>query len=96
MCTHIINIKKKITLNNQKYNNFCSYGIFSWGLKNEFETAVVNVPSVFEPLKFYCRLFVMTRLARWSPKTPGPSCSKLTISLVNVSLKFQMLISQIS
>ena len=27
---------------------------FSQGLKNEFETAVVNEPSVFEPLKFYC------------------------------------------
>ena len=24
------------------------------GLKNEFETAVVNEPSVFEPLKVYC------------------------------------------
>ena len=23
------------------------------GLKNEFETAVVNEPSVFEPMKFY-------------------------------------------
>ena len=28
---------------------------FSYGLKNEFETAVVNEPSVFEPLKFYCK-----------------------------------------
>ena len=27
---------------------------FSKGLKNEFETAVVNEPSVFEPLKFSC------------------------------------------
>ena len=27
---------------------------FSQGLKNEFEKAVVNEPSVFEPLKFYC------------------------------------------
>ena len=27
---------------------------FPKGLKNEFETAVVNEPSVFEPLKFYC------------------------------------------
>ena len=27
---------------------------FSNGLKNGFETAVVNEPSVFEPLKFYC------------------------------------------
>ena len=26
---------------------------------------------------------------------PGPGCSKLTTSLVNVSLKFQMLISEI-
>ena len=29
---------------------------FSEGLKNEFETAMVNEPSVFEPLKFYCNL----------------------------------------
>ena len=29
---------------------------FSLGLKNEFETAVVNEPSVFEPLEFYCIL----------------------------------------
>ena len=27
--------------------------------------------------------------------TPGPGCSKLTVSLVNVSLEFQMLISEI-
>ena len=27
---------------------------FSKGLQNVFETAVVNEPSVFEPLKFYC------------------------------------------
>ena len=26
----------------------------SRGLNNEFETAVVNEPSVFEPLKVYC------------------------------------------
>ena len=31
-------------------------GFFSKGLKNEFETAVANEPSVFEPLKFYCYL----------------------------------------
>ena len=28
-------------------------GFFSMGLKNEFEKAVVNEPSVFEPLKVY-------------------------------------------
>ena len=32
-------------------------GYFTYGLKNEFETAVVNQPSVFEPLKFYCSHF---------------------------------------
>ena len=40
--------------NHPKLSQICSYGIFSKGLKNEFETAMVNEPSVFEPLKFYC------------------------------------------
>ena len=34
-------------------------GFFPKGLQNEFETAVVNEPSVFEPLKFYCIWFCM-------------------------------------
>ena len=37
-----------------KLSQICSYGNFSKGLKNEFERAVVNEPSVFEPLKCYC------------------------------------------
>ena len=37
-----------------KLSQICSYGYFSKVLKNAFETAVVNEPSVFEPLKFYC------------------------------------------
>ena len=28
--------------------------LFSKGLKKDFETAMVNEPSVFEPSKFYC------------------------------------------
>ena len=44
-------LKKKIKLN---YSKSAAMGLFSYGLKNEFETAVVNEPSVFEPLKFYC------------------------------------------
>ena len=47
----IFNIKKKINLN---YPKSAPTGFFSKGLKNEFETAVVNEPSLFEPLKFYC------------------------------------------
>ena len=47
----IFNIKKE---SHSKLSQICSYGIFPKGLKNEFETDVVNDPSVFEPLKFYC------------------------------------------
>ena len=46
----IFNIKKKFTLN---YPKFAAVGFFQ-GSKNEFEAAMVNEPSVFEPLKFYC------------------------------------------
>ena len=37
-----------------KLSQICNYGICPKGPKNEFETAVVNEPSVFEPPKFYC------------------------------------------
>ena len=47
----IFNMNKKNILN---YPKSAARGFFSKGLKNEFETAVVNKPSVFEPLKFYC------------------------------------------
>ena len=53
MSTHNIPIliqKRK----HPKLSQICSCGIFSKGLKNEFEIAVVNEPSVFELLKFYC------------------------------------------
>ena len=43
-------LKKKKNLN---YPKSAAMGFFSKGLKNEFETAVVNEPSVFEPSKFY-------------------------------------------
>ena len=54
----IFNVKTKITLN---YSKFAAMSFCSKGLKNEFETAVVNEPSVFEPLKFYC-IFVLDAL----------------------------------
>ena len=43
-------IKKK----NLNYPKSAAMGFFSKGVKNEFETAMVNEPLVFEPLKFYC------------------------------------------
>ena len=48
----IFNMTKKNTIN---YPKSAATGFFSKGLKNEFETAMVNEPSVFEPLKFYCK-----------------------------------------
>ena len=50
----IINIKKENHTNYPKYNNVCSYGSFYLKTQNDFKIAVVNEPSVFEPLKFYC------------------------------------------
>ena len=47
----IFNMKKE---KHPKLSQICSYRIFSEGLKNSFEAAVVNELSVFEPLKFYC------------------------------------------
>ena len=46
----IFNIKK----NHPKLSQICSMSFCSKGLKKEFETAVVNEPSMFEQLKFYC------------------------------------------
>ena len=51
--------KKKITLNYLK----SALWDFSKGLKNQFERAMVNEPSVFEPLKFYCILEPQTTRA---------------------------------
>ena len=53
--------KKKFTLNYPKY---AAMRFFSKGLQNEFETAVVNEPSVFKPLKFYCsKCFIFTAVS---------------------------------
>ena len=42
--------------NHQIIPNLHLWDFFFKGPKNEFETAVVNETSVFEPLKFYCTL----------------------------------------
>ena len=53
----IFNIKKKITL---IYPKSAAMGFCSKGLKNKFETVIVNEPSVFEPPKFYCTCLYLT------------------------------------
>ena len=42
------------TKNHPNLSQICSYEIFAKGLKNEFDSAVVNESTVFEPLKCYC------------------------------------------
>ena len=47
---------------------------FSKGLKNKFETAMINEPSVFEPLKFY-RIFSPTFLSVFGKISGYGQCS---------------------
>ena len=53
----IITMNMKNCLN---YPKSADMGFFSKGLKNEFEATMVNEPSVFEPLKFYCIWIIRT------------------------------------
>ena len=54
MSTHNIHFQYKIE-HHPKLIQICSCKIFfPGGLKKEFETAMVNEPSVFVPSKFYC------------------------------------------
>ena len=48
-------ISQYIKENHPKLSQICNYAIFSKGPKNEFEAAMVNKPSVFEPPKCYCK-----------------------------------------
>ena len=57
----ISNIKRKI---DRKHFKSAAMGLFL-ELKHEFETAVVNEPSVFEPLKFYCIPNIKCKTRHW-------------------------------
>ena len=55
MCVFDSNEYIQYTIFNIKnYPKSAAMGFCSKGLENEFETAVVNESSVFEPLEFYC------------------------------------------
>ena len=58
----IFNVKNKIALN---YPNSAAMGFFSKGLKNEFEAAVVNEPSVFATQKVFCTKPSFARLWKY-------------------------------
>ena len=58
MCSHCAHTQYTIFIikkeNHSDYPYSAAMGFFSKGLKDKFKTAMVNEPSVFEPLKFYC------------------------------------------
>ena len=55
----IISLKKKITLNYPKYNNVFSYGSFSLGTQERVRRSRGKRTVVFEPLKFYCTVYLL-------------------------------------
>ena len=78
--------------NRPKFFQIFSYRFFSKGLKNEFETAMVNEPSMFEQPKLYCiyrscsRMSIMVFLSGIEQATAGltkpkPVCRDNNISL---------------
>ena len=54
MSTHNLPFSILTKENHLNYPNSAAIGFFPKGLKNEFEIAVVNEPSVVQPLKVYC------------------------------------------
>ena len=57
--------------NHLKLSQIRSYAIFSKGSKNEFESAVVNEPSVVEPLKVYCNSNCSVYSFHWRSEKMG-------------------------
>ena len=56
----IFKMKRKIPIN---YPKSAAMGFFSLGPKHKIEIAMVNEPSLFEPLKFYCNWPRLTPIA---------------------------------
>ena len=61
-------------------------GLFNKGLKNEFETAVVNEPSVFEPLKFNCISVLKKSVKIWG--FPYKTIPKIYIRLIIEEIRY--------
>ena len=62
---------------------------FSEGLKHKFETAMVNEPSVFEPLKFYCSLIFYISNCDYNLEYSDTNpCGKYTPDTGNICILF--------
>ena len=77
------------TKNHPKLFQICSYEIYAKGLKNEFDSAVVNESTVFEPLKFYCN-FKYWRIYILAFNVLTPNIAKIILppnkNLLHISL----------
>ena len=72
-------IKQKITLDYLKY---AAKGFFTRDSRMSLKTAVVNEPSVFKPLKFYCIFFSMKAFNIWCHSINQNPCLILTVFLL--------------
>ena len=79
IASSIYHFQPELKKKHPKLSQICSYGLFSKVLKNEFETAVVNEPSVFEPLQFYCIIITVI-----DKNSPIKTISNTTIYYVQV------------
>ena len=81
MSTHNKPFSISTQKNHPKLSQIRSYEIFSKGLKNKFETAVINELSVFEPLKLYCSMHITDVI---KSKAASPLCPReMVIKLDN-------------
>ena len=91
MNTHNVPFSMKEKENHTKLSQTCSQGIFSLGLKNELEAAVVAEPSVFEPMKFYCILnFTAEFWHIWSGYNPVKIKFKICMCYFVVNLHYKL------
>ena len=67
MSTHNIPFSTQKKENHPNYSRSAAMGFFSKGFKNKFETAVLNKPSGFEPLKFSCIWVVYILMRKRKP-----------------------------
>ena len=56
-----------------KLSNICSYGFFFQGTQELVQNTVINEPSVFQPLEFYC---IMIRMSYVTGDEPSTSVEK--------------------
>ena len=82
-----------------KLSQICSYGIFSKGLNNEFEIAVENEPSVFEPSiedLLYMDILLHFIPFIWDGTLTGMNLLSIREQILSVKVPFPALVANCS